>query len=206
MLDHTPARLPPQRRRAAFFADAFRALDFRAVLFRPVDFFADDFFADDFRAVDRFVDDFFALARFVDDFLAVDFFAVDFFAVDFFAVERLAVDFFAPLRFADARFVDERFDGTFAPFSRASDSPIAIACSRLVTVPPCPALPRFNVPLFRRFIALSTDLPAARPYLRPPLFRARFVAAMWPPRFGSHSTRVASKYWSSAKPVPERRM
>jgi len=59
---------------------------------------------------------------------------------------------------------DEREgDGTFAPFSRASDNPIAIACFRLVTRPPCPDLPRFSVPCFLRRIALSTDLEAASP-------------------------------------------
>lgn len=59
---------------------------------------------------------------------------------------------------------DEDFGGgTLAPFSRASDSPIAIACFRLVTRPPCPAFPRFSVPRFLRCIALSTDLEAASP-------------------------------------------
>jgi len=58
--------------------------------------------------------------------------------------------------------------GTFAPFSRASESPIAMACSRLFTRPPRPFGPLFNVPRLRRRIALSTDLDAASPYLRPP--------------------------------------
>jgi hypothetical protein len=42
------------------------------------------------------------------------------------------------LRFLDElRFRDElRFLGTFAPFFRASESPIAIACFRLFTLPP----------------------------------------------------------------------
>jgi hypothetical protein len=59
----------------------------------------------------------------------------------------------------------ERFlgDGTLAPFSRASDNPIAIACFRLVTFPPCPDFPRFKVPFLRRRIALSTDLEADSP-------------------------------------------
>jgi len=60
--------------------------------------------------------------------------------------------------------------GTLAPFLRASESPIAIACLRLVTRPPCPDFPLFNVPLFRRRMALSTDLDAASPYRRPPDF------------------------------------
>jgi hypothetical protein len=58
---------------------------------------------------------------------------------------------------------DEVRLGTFAPFLRASESPIAIACFRLVTRPPCPDLPLFNVPRFRRLMALSTDLDAAPP-------------------------------------------
>src|SRR5256714_2955956 len=55
--------------------------------------------------------------------------------------------------------------GTFAPFLRASDKPIAIACLRLFTRPPFPPLPLRSVPLLRRRIALSTRLLAARPYL-----------------------------------------
>lgn len=57
------------------------------------------------------------------------------------------------------------FRGTFAPFLRASESPIAIACCRLFTFPPFPALPERNVPRFLRSIALRTDLAAAFPYL-----------------------------------------
>jgi hypothetical protein len=74
-----------------------------------------------------------------------------------------------------------RLRGTFAPFSRASESPIAIACLRLFTVPPLPPRPRLSVPFFRRCIALSTRLDADFPYFRPPdrleeLFR--FAVAM----------------------------
>jgi hypothetical protein len=145
-----------------------------AQLERPLD----DFRADDLRVLDLRVLDFRAVDLRAEDFRAVDLRAVDFLAVERFvdlrADERLVVP-----RFVVARFVLRLRDGTFAPFSRASESPIAIACLRLVTVPPCPALPRFSVPLFRRFIALFTDLPAAFPYLRPPL--DRFVAAMSPP-------------------------
>jgi hypothetical protein len=57
-----------------------------------------------------------------------------------------------------------RFRGTFAPFFRASDKPIAIACFRLFTV--FPLLPDLSVPFFRRRIALSTRFDAAFPYLR----------------------------------------
>src|SRR5450432_4863474 len=56
------------------------------------------------------------------------------------------------------------FLGTLAPFLRASESPIAIACFRLFTVPPLPPLPDFSVPFFSRRTALSTLLPAAFPY------------------------------------------
>jgi hypothetical protein len=42
---------------------------------------------------------------------------------------------------------------------------MAIACFRLLTRPPLPALPERNVPWFFRRIALLTDFPAAFPYL-----------------------------------------
>lgn len=58
------------------------------------------------------------------------------------------------------------FLGTFAPFLRASESPMAMACSRLLTTPPFPPLPDFSVPRFSRCNAFSTHLPAAAPYLR----------------------------------------
>jgi hypothetical protein len=70
--------------------------------------------------------------------------------------------------------LDDFFRGTFAPFSRASESPIAIACLRLVTF--LPLRPLRNVPFLRRRIADSTRLPAAFPYFRPPdFFRAAMV-------------------------------
>jgi hypothetical protein len=53
--------------------------------------------------------------------------------------------------------------GTLSPSFRASDSPIAIACFRLVTRPPWPCLPRRRVPCLRRRMARSTSLLAARP-------------------------------------------
>jgi hypothetical protein len=85
-----------------------------------------------------------------------DFFADDFFVdVDF----RRDEDFFADDFFRD----DDFFRGTLAPFSRASESPIAIACLRLFTVPPFPPRPRFSEPFLRRRIALSTRFPAAFP-------------------------------------------
>src|SRR5204862_6606900 len=61
-----------------------------------------------------------------------------------------------------------RLRGTLAPFFRASERPIAIACLRLVTLPPFPPRPDFSVPFFRRRIALSTRFDAADPYLLRP--------------------------------------
>src|SRR4051812_47364555 len=63
-----------------------------------------------------------------------------------------------PLFFA--LFLPPFFRGTFAPFARASESPIAIACLRLFTLPPFPPGPLFRVPFFRFFIARLTLLPA----------------------------------------------
>jgi hypothetical protein len=155
--------------------DDFRALDLRALDLRALDF----------RAVERLAVLRLLAARFVDER-----FVDDRFAPPRFAVLRFAVPRFAAPRFAVLRFRPVRFDGTFAPFSRASDRPIAIACLRLVTRPPWPAFPRLSVPLFRRRIALSTDLPAPRPYLRP----LDFFAAMSPPRssFGACRAEMRS--------------
>src|SRR6202050_2535121 len=54
--------------------------------------------------------------------------------------------------------------GTSAPAARASESPIAIACLRLLTLRP--ERPLFNVPALRFFIARSTLLEAFLEYLR----------------------------------------
>src|SRR4051794_30201785 len=54
------------------------------------------------------------------------------------------------------------FLGTFAPFLRASDRPIAIACFRLLTF--LPDFPLFNVPFFFLRIVRLTELPAFLPY------------------------------------------
>lgn len=56
--------------------------------------------------------------------------------------------------------------GTLAPFFRASESPMAIACRRLFTFPPCPFVPRRSVPFLRRRMALSTLRLALGPYFR----------------------------------------
>jgi len=72
---------------------------------------------------------------------------------------------------AGARFVRRQLDyfdfsgGTLAPFFRASESPIAIACFLLFTTPPLPPFPERSVPRFFRRIADRTDLLAAFPYL-----------------------------------------
>lgn len=54
------------------------------------------------------------------------------------------------------------FAGTFAPFFRASDKPIAIACFRLVTF--FPDRPDVNDPFFFLRIALATVLCAFLEY------------------------------------------
>jgi hypothetical protein len=64
--------------------------------------------------------------------------------------------------FFDERRRDDLRDGTFAPFSRASLNPIAIACFRLLTFLPDPL---FNEPFLRRRIADSTFFDADLPYL-----------------------------------------
>jgi hypothetical protein len=85
---------------------------------------------------------------------------------------------FEELRLLD-RDDDERFRGTLAPFFRASDNPMAIACSRLFTLPPCPDFPRRRVPFLRRRMALSTLLLAPLLYFRRLVFREElFFVAM----------------------------
>jgi uncharacterized protein YjbI with pentapeptide repeats len=97
--------------------DDFRPLDFRALDFRALDFRGLDFRGLDFRGLD-----FRALERLLDMRFAVDFRPLDARLLD----ERLL----------DARFVLRLRDGTLSPSLRASESPIAIACLRLVTLPP----------------------------------------------------------------------
>jgi hypothetical protein len=72
-------------------------------------------------------------------------------------------DFFVVFFFATFRCF-EAFFGTFRPLALASDSPIAIACLRLVTFLPEP--PLFSVPALRFFITRSTSLEAFFEYLR----------------------------------------
>lgn len=57
---------------------------------------------------------------------------------------------------------------------------MAIACFRLVTLPPRPPLPRRSVPFLRRFMTVSTVSDAFLPYFRVlffPDFRVLFFAA-----------------------------
>jgi hypothetical protein len=69
--------------------------------------------------------------------------------------------------------------GTLAPFFRASDNPIAIACARLFTLPPRPDFPLRRVPFLRRRMALSTLLLAPLLYFRRLVFREElFFVAM----------------------------
>src|SRR5262245_18978427 len=58
------------------------------------------------------------------------------------------------------------FFGTFFPFLRALDRPMAIACLRLFTFPPFPPRPLLAVPRLYRRISLSTSRPALREYRR----------------------------------------
>ena len=106
--------------------------------------------------------DFFFAALFFVDFLA-DRFVADFLVADFFAAlfdVRFVADFFAADFFAD--FLAVFFTGTFPPARRASDSPMAIACLRLVTF--LPDLPLRKVPVLRSCIAFLTFDCAFFPY------------------------------------------
>jgi hypothetical protein len=69
-----------------------------------------------------------------------------------------AFRFLAAFRFFAA------FFGTFLPSALASESPIAIACLRLLTLRP--DRPLFNVPALRFFIARSTLADAFFEYFR----------------------------------------
>ena len=72
-------------------------------------------------------------------------------------------DFFAVFFFEAFRFF-AAFFGTFLPLALASDSPIAIACLRLLTF--LPERPLFSVPALRFFIARLTSADAFFEYLR----------------------------------------
>jgi hypothetical protein len=66
---------------------------------------------------------------------------------------------------------DDLLAGTLPPSRRACDSPMAIACLRLLTF--LPERPLFNVPLFRSRMAFPTFSDAFLPYramVVPPYF------------------------------------
>jgi hypothetical protein len=136
---------------AAFFVPDLLALDFFAPAFRVVDFLAlVDFVVADLDREDLDRED---LAREDVDLAVLD--PEDFEPADFFALEEVGflVDFFADF-----------LAGTFLPFWRASESPMAMACLRLVTFLPLP--PLLRVPRLRLCMAPSTSLEAAGEYFR----------------------------------------
>ena len=67
--------------------------------------------------------------------------------------------------------------GTFAPFLRASERPMAMACFGLVTF--FPLRPLFSLPCFISRISVSTCLPAEGLYLRADFFAGAFFAAFF---------------------------
>ena len=171
-----PAETAVQRQRL-FFEERLRDLPEELRLEeRPDDFFEADFFEADFFDADFLEEDFDDFRpddlrdeeaedlRDEEDFLEGDFFAEDFFADDFFADDFFAVDFFEEA-FPEEDFREPPLDfgagGTFPPSRRASERPIAIACSRLVTFFP---LPLRSLPRFRSCIFSSTSSDAFRPY------------------------------------------
>jgi hypothetical protein len=136
---------------AAFFVPDLLALDFFAPAFRVVDFLAlVDFVVADLDREDLDRED---LAREDVDLAVLD--PEDFEPADFFALEEVGflVDFSADF-----------LAGTFFPFWRASESPMAMACLRLVTFLPLP--PLLRVPRLRLCMAPSTSLEAAGEYFR----------------------------------------
>jgi hypothetical protein len=113
------------------------------------------------------VDDFFDAVRFV-LLLFVAFFAefVDFFEAAFLAGAFFVEDDFLVLEafFVAVDFLDEDFfaGGTFPPSRLASESPMAMACLRLVTFFPEPL---FSFPRLNSCISVSTLSCAFFPYL-----------------------------------------
>jgi hypothetical protein len=92
------------------------------------------------------------------------------FLAAFFGAAFLPAVFLLPVFFAEAFFfaaLPSGGGGIFAPLSRASDNPIAIACFGFVTLAP---LPLFSLPSLNAFISRSTDFDAAGPYFLPLLF------------------------------------
>jgi hypothetical protein len=83
---------------------------------------------------------------------------------------QLFLELFLELLFLDFFFLEafDFFGGTFLPSRRASESPIAIARLRLLTLRP--ERPLFNVPALRFFIARPTLAEAFLEYLRAIVF------------------------------------
>src|SRR5882724_1489985 len=75
-----------------------------------------------------------------------------------------AVLYFFAFRFFAVFLFFAAFFGTFLPLARASESPIAIACLRLLTF--LPERPLFKVPALRFFIARLTLAAAPLEYFR----------------------------------------
>src|SRR5262249_3288248 len=71
------------------------------------------------------------------------------------------------------------FFGTFLPFLRAFDRPMAMACLRLFTLPARPPLPLPAVPRLYRRISRSPSRPAPREYLRFLRLAIRFSPRCW---------------------------
>jgi hypothetical protein len=91
--------------------------------------------------------------------------AAPFFAAPFLAAPFLAALFLPPPPFDPPLEppLDAPFLGTFSPRSRASESPIAIACFRDLTF--LPLRPLFNCPRFISCMDSSTFFPAPFEYL-----------------------------------------
>jgi hypothetical protein len=81
--------------------------------------------------------------------------------------------FFEEAFFEELFFADDFFFGTLAPSLRASESPMAMACLRLVTF--FPLRPLFSVPFFFSCITRATFFCALGPYFLPDDF---FFVAM----------------------------
>jgi hypothetical protein len=118
------------------------------------------------------------------------FFEEDFFEDDFFEED-----------FVDAAFFEDAFfAGTLPPARRASDSPMAMACLRLVTF--LPELPLFSVPRFRSCITFSTFSDAFFPYLLAIRnLRTGSCAGNVPHEIADRSSRIAGEKPSAAFPA-----
>jgi hypothetical protein len=147
---------------AVLFEDVFLAAAFLGAAFLGAAFLAAAFLGAALLVEDRVADPDFPEVALSPDFwdpplrappLADDFFGAAFLEAERWGPDFLAVDFVGADDLLEAPFLA----GTFAPFLRASDRPIAIACFRSVTF--CPD-PLFSFPFFISFITVSTFLPA----------------------------------------------